>query len=568
MSEKVTLFTTCKPFRHEFAAIQRNAMRSWSLLDPQPPVVVFGNEDGVREICEQLGFRHIGELDRTQGGAPLLNGLFEAAERYATTELLAYLNADIILTHDFAPAVQHVSDELDRFLLIGRRWNLSLKEDWSFEDPAWEERLREVCRARGVLEPPYGGVDLFAYRRGLWGKLPPFAIGRGRWDSALIYYASRMNVPVVDATASLTCVHQDHDYSHHPDRMNDPLRGPDAQRNDALLGGPHYYFTALNATHVLGSTGLRRQRILNPAQLLRRAATLPGLHPRLAPLAPLVRWVAPVWRRGRRPGAAARSLLRRVRAGLSGLRPGSRPPSYPTSIRPRPISKEVPAGGGVETFDSPEALRINRARLEHLESLGLPLNRRRVLDVGCGVGHLAQFFVQRNCDVVCVDGRQENIERLRLLYPRLRAEARDLDNDPLTDLGPFDVVFSYGVLYHLENPFRALRNWAALAADLLLIETVVTDSPLPIVAYEEETSTFSQALRNVGCRPSPSFVVLALRAAGFSYVYVPRDPPDHPDFRFRWNGDLSWRKGGSLLRCIFVASREAIANPALATLLP
>ena len=222
----------------------------------------------------------------------------------------------------------------------------------------------------------------------------------------------------------------------------------------------------------------------------------------------------------------------------------------------------------METFDSSEALSINRARLEHLHSLGLPLNERKVIDFGCGVGHLAQFFVERGCDVVCVDGRRENIERLRLLYPGLRAEIRDLDHDPLTDLGRFDVVFSYGVLYHLENPFRAIRNWAALCADLLLIETVVTDSPVPIVAYEEETSTFSQALRNVGCRPSPSFVALALRAAGFSHLYAPREAPAHPDFHFRWTGDLSWRRGESLLRCVFVASREAIANPALVTLLP
>jgi SAM-dependent methyltransferase len=494
--------------------------------------------------------------------------MFEAAERHAKTELLAYLNADIILTRDFLPAVQRVGGELDRFLLIARRWNLPLKGDWSFEDPSWERRLHELCIAGGWLEPPYGGVDLFVYRRGMWEGLPPFAIGRRRWDSALIYYASRMNVPVVDATPSVTCVHQDHGYSHHPDQMDGVLRGSDAQRNDALLEGPHHYFTALNATHVLNSSGLRRQKTLNPAHLLRRAATLPGLHPSLAPLAPLVRWLAPLWRLGRRSGAAARSLRGRVRSGLSGLRRETRPGPYPISVERVPMPREAPAGGGVETFDSHEALRINQARLEHLHSLGLPLNGRRVLDVGCGVGHLAQFFVERNCDVVCVDGRQENVERLRLLHPGIRAEVRDLDNEPLTDLGQFDIVFSYGVLYHLENPFRAIRDWAALCSDLLLIETVVTDSPLPIVAYEEETSTFSQALRNVGCRPSPSLVVLALRAAGFLHLYAPKEPPDHPEFRFRWRGDLSSRRGGSLLRCVFVASREAIANPGLIELLP
>jgi len=40
-------------------------------------------------------------------------------------------------------------------------------------------------------------------------------------------------------------------------------------------------------------------------------------------------------------------------------------------------------------FDAPEALAINGARMSHLESLGLPLAGKRVLDAGCGVGHLA-----------------------------------------------------------------------------------------------------------------------------------------------------------------------------------
>src|SRR5262245_54746689 len=86
---------------------------------------------------------------------------------------------------------------------------------------------------------------------------------------------------------------------------------------------------------------------------------------------------------------------------------------YPVAIRHRDVGAEpLPVGGGVECFDTPAALAINRARLEHLASLGLPLAGKRVLDAGCGVGHLAQFFRERGCEVVCVDGREENIASL------------------------------------------------------------------------------------------------------------------------------------------------------------
>ena len=57
-------------------------------------------------------------------------------------------------------------------------------------------------------------------------------------------------------------------------------------------------------------------------------------------------------------------------------------------------------------FDAPEAIALNRARLAHIESLHLDIRGRSVLDVGAGLGYLAQFFAER---VVCTEGREENV---------------------------------------------------------------------------------------------------------------------------------------------------------------
>lgn len=242
--------------------------------------------------------------------------------------------------------------------------------------------------------------------------------------------------------------------------------------------------------------------------------------------------------------------------------------SYPISINAEPkFPPMVPPNSGVETFDTADALEINRARIESLHSLQLPLRGKRVLDVGCGVGHLAQFFVQQECDVLCIDARSENIEQLRALYPHLKALVFDLETDSLSALGTYDIVFAFGVLYHLENPFRALRNLAAASKELLLIETVVSDHRLPVVLMSEETCAYSQALSNIGSRPSPSFVVLALRSAGIAHIYAPRILPNHPDFHFSWNDDLSEARDGHLLRCLFVASWKPLANPNIVPLL-
>ena len=221
-------------------------------------------------------------------------------------------------------------------------------------------------------------------------------------------------------------------------------------------------------------------------------------------------------------------------------------------------------GGGVEVFDSEDALAINAARMAHLDSLGLPIAGRSVLDVGCGVGRLAQFFVERGCSVTCVDGRAENIASLQSRYPGLPARVANVETDSLASLGRFDIVFCYGLFYHLENPIGALRNMAEACAGLLLLETVVTDHTEPILRLlDEAVETANQALAGLATRPSPAYVVMALNRLGFPYVYAAKHPPQHPDFQFDWRNDLEFSRDGHLLRCIFVASRQPLNSPEL-----
>jgi SAM-dependent methyltransferase len=243
-------------------------------------------------------------------------------------------------------------------------------------------------------------------------------------------------------------------------------------------------------------------------------------------------------------------------------------PPYPVSIKHRDIQTEgLPHGGGVECFDTPAAMAINRARLDHLQSLGLPLEGKRILDVGCGVGHLAQFFLQRGCEVVCVDGREENITTLRAHYPGLEGHVADIQSDPLDRFGKFDVVFCYGVLYHLANPLAGLHNLASVCQELLLLETLVCDHSQPILYLVDEPKTFNQALDYLACRPSPSYVTMAVNRVGFPFVYAPEHPPEHPDFQFEWRNSLDYARDGHPIRCIFVAARGELANPQLRALL-
>lgn len=218
---------------------------------------------------------------------------------------------------------------------------------------------------------------------------------------------------------------------------------------------------------------------------------------------------------------------------------------------------------GCDVFENAQAALINLARLNHLEMLQMPISGKRVLDVGCGVGHLAHFFKNKKCEVVCVDARKNNIEILKNKHPELEAYHLNIETDSIEHLGQFDIIFCYGLLYHLENPILALRRMNQACKDFLLLETIVTDCPHPIMQLVDESLSSNQALNGMGHRPSPSYVIFVLNRIGFSHVYMSETQPNHKDFIFDWKEDMSCVRDGHNLRCVFVASKHQIDNEKL-----
>lgn len=244
----LTLFTIPKPFRGHIAVIQRNAIRSWTLLRPACEIILFGDDEGTAEVAAEFGVRHVPTVARNEYGTPLVSDLFEQAQRLAAHDSLCYVNADIILLSDFLAAVRRIP--FRRFLMVGQRWDVDLDRPWDFDSPDWEKRIREYARNHGNLHPPTG-IDYFVFTPGLWRDIPPFAIGRTTWDNWLIYGARAGGAAVIDATRAVTAIHQNHDYGHIPDGLDGAWKGPEAQRNLALAGGYDHVFTLTDATWLL-----------------------------------------------------------------------------------------------------------------------------------------------------------------------------------------------------------------------------------------------------------------------------------------------------------------------------
>lgn len=96
-----------------------------------------------------------------------------------------------------------------------------------------------------------------------------------------------------------------------------------------------------------------------------------------------------------------------------------------------------------------------------LIALLAPQPGERILDLGCGTGHLTRQIASASVDVVGLDNAASTIAQARANYPNLHFELGDA-----TDLHwneAFDAVFSYAVLHWIGQPEKVIAGvWRAL----------------------------------------------------------------------------------------------------------
>lgn len=248
----LTLFAVPKDFTGHSAVIQRNAAESWRRLGPEVEIMLCGDDEGVAEVAAELGARHLPQVRRNEHGTPQLDSVFAAARDAAGSSLLAYVNADIILLGDFLAAVKRLPAT---HLMVGNRWNVDITAPLAFGE-GWEESLLARVAADGTRAEAVW-LDYFVFaRNSRLAELPPFAVGRPRWDNWMIFRARSLGIPVTDASESVYAVHQNHGYGHVPHATGELWYGPEASANHALADGTPM-LSALHATHVMTRRGPR-----------------------------------------------------------------------------------------------------------------------------------------------------------------------------------------------------------------------------------------------------------------------------------------------------------------------
>ena len=223
----LTLLSVPKPFEGEMDALQRRSVESWRALGVQ--VLLLGD---VAQAARELDVEHVTGLELTAHGTPRLDSALSLADETARFPLRCFVNADVILRSDLLDATKAVTEQAQRFLLVGQ--------------------TEEDGRRRGAA-----AMDWFVFPAGLFGDLPPFAIGRACFDNWLVWKARQVGI-VVDVTHDVRAIHQPHGYEHVDGGMDEAYYGEEAARNLELAGGKSHLYTLHDASHVLRGGRLHR----------------------------------------------------------------------------------------------------------------------------------------------------------------------------------------------------------------------------------------------------------------------------------------------------------------------
>ena len=210
-------------------------------------------------------------------------------------------------------------------------------------------------------------------------------------------------------------------------------------------------------------------------------------------------------------------------------------------------------------FDQSHYDLLNRARgdvvRKLLGELKGPLGLQTAIDVGCGLGYFSQFLKSLGLDVTAIDGRQHNVDEAQRRNPDIRFLRFDAEDPSITSLGKFDLVLCFGLLYHLENPFRAIRSLYAATQKILLLEGMCIPGEKPSMDLLDEGAVEDQGLNYVAFYPSETCLIKMLYRAGFPFVYRLCQPP--ADVRFIGT------RSRTRERTFLAAAKVALATPSL-----
>jgi 2-polyprenyl-3-methyl-5-hydroxy-6-metoxy-1,4-benzoquinol methylase len=175
---------------------------------------------------------------------------------------------------------------------------------------------------------------------------------------------------------------------------------------------------------------------------------------------------------------------------------------------------------------------------------------KRILDLGCGYGHVGSLFSHLGATVVYSDARSHYEEEVLKRDPSGTFIPADLDNEFPFE-GAFDLILNVGVLYHLSNIDTFLQRCCHATTHMVLETEVCNSNDAHQVLYTQEEG-YDQAFNRTGSRPSPAYVERVLQALGCETIALTDDSCNSSFHRYDWVVDESNHFEHGLRRLWFV----------------
>lgn len=129
---------------------------------------------------------------------------------------------------------------------------------------------------------------------------------------------------------------------------------------------------------------------------------------------------------------------------------------------------------------------------------------KRILELGACNGYFSAYFNSIGAEVLAVEGRLENIQKIKEYYPELNVEQADLDTNEWK-WGKWDIIINFGLYYHLEKFHKEHLENCLNNCDLMFFETVIYDSFKSELYFRYEEG-YDQSLTNNAGIPTTLFV--------------------------------------------------------------
>ena len=182
------------------------------------------------------------------------------------------------------------------------------------------------------------------------------------------------------------------------------------------------------------------------------------------------------------------------------------------------------------------------------------LRGRRVLDLGCNAGYWSLQAIESGADFVFgIDGRQMHVDQSNLVFDakevdrsRYKFELGDFLKYPF---GSFDVVLCLGVLYHVSSPVDLFNVMSATGAELLVIDTEVSNRRGNVIALFTESLENARNAVEEEVVGYPTRGAISMLAGKHGYQIAALGTECVTD----WGGMAAYRKGD---RAAFICSKS------------